>query len=221
MVWATTRPLVKHRLEGTGLSKPQLALAELREVALDLGVAHRLERGMLPAWLLVLVDEKRPDAFEEIMPGHDMLGHAIFERQRLLERHAAAELELAESDLEAQGRGAAHCRQCRLGPILGLALESGDDPLDRIAREAAIDCRLKRRQLRWPGIGSEACQHAIDLSACVAQRPVERGERVREIGQPVMRHIMAGEAAIERVGRAQSCAGEREVTADAPGTEIE
>src|ERR1041385_992494 len=86
--------------------KYELALAEALEIACDLLLADFGDRGVLPARVLVLVHEDRADTLEEIMRGHRVLGHSVFQSQGGLNIHAGlAELHLMEGDLEADWRG--------------------------------------------------------------------------------------------------------------------
>src|SRR5262249_10097026 len=55
----------------------------------------------------------------------------------------------------------------------------------------------------------------------VPLRPVERGEGRGQLAETGVRHVMRGEAAIERVRRAHARARERQIKADPPGTKIE
>src|SRR5262252_3717955 len=87
----------------------ELARSEALEVTRDLGLADLGWRGVLPAWRLILVHQDRANALEEVVRRHDVLGHAVFQRQSLLDVHAAlAQLHLMKGDLEADGRGALH-----------------------------------------------------------------------------------------------------------------
>ena len=69
----------------TRFSETQLAIAERREIALDLRVADLGQRRRPPARVLILVDDDRAHAFVEIVPGHEMLRQPVFQRERLFE----------------------------------------------------------------------------------------------------------------------------------------
>src|SRR5215469_1951178 len=82
----------------------ELALSETLEIACDLGLADLDHRGVLPARLLIFVHQDRADPLVEVVRGHDVLGHAVFQRQSRLDVHAGlAELHLMQGDLEADG----------------------------------------------------------------------------------------------------------------------
>src|SRR6185312_12919696 len=67
----------------------------------------------------------------------------------------------------------------------------------------------------------EARDGRLHLAQPLALAPVERRERIGELLQPLMRHVMRGKAAIERIGRTDTRPGQRQIAADAAGTEIE
>src|SRR5437667_415498 len=118
----------------------ELALAEALEISCDLLLADLGDRAVLPARLLVLVHEHRADTLEEIMCGHRVLGHPVFQRQGGLDVHAGlAELHLMEGDLEADGRGAPHGGAGLARPVAVLFRKRLQDRLDAPAAKAAID----------------------------------------------------------------------------------
>src|ERR1700730_11832293 len=52
----------------------ELSIADRREIRVDHVLGHLDERCRLPARLLILVDQRRPHPFIEIMRHHDILG---------------------------------------------------------------------------------------------------------------------------------------------------
>src|SRR5581483_672132 len=142
----------------------ELALAHAVKITRHLVVAHRFEGAVLPAWPVVLVDQQRADALEEIMARHHVLRHAVFESQRLFDAHAAAECELAKGDLEAEGRGARNGRERLFRPRRALLPQRGDDCLDRATGKGAVDRRSKCRQARLASVSGKPRKHRFDLS---------------------------------------------------------
>src|SRR5260370_41649701 len=60
---------------------------------------HALDGRRLPLGLLVLIDQQRAHALEEVVVGpHAMLRHAVLDGHRILERTVGAALELLQRD---------------------------------------------------------------------------------------------------------------------------
>src|ERR1043166_3683232 len=142
----------------------ELALAEALEISCDLLLADLGDRGVLPTRRLVLVHQDRANPLEEIMRGHRVLGHAVFQRQGGLDVHAGlAELHLVQGDLEADRRGALHGGAGLARPVAVLFRKRLQDRLDAPACKAAIDLRAQGRE-RWrAGALVVSPKHSIHL----------------------------------------------------------
>src|SRR6478735_7242627 len=89
---------------GKTLVKKQVVRQRL-EMILDHRPRHRPDRRRVPLGLLVLVDQQRPHALEEIMVRpHAGLRHAVLDGHRILERAVGAAFELLQRDRHRERR---------------------------------------------------------------------------------------------------------------------
>src|SRR3546814_18447426 len=62
----------------SGERGPLFRFGQWREDRVDPGVGHRLCRWRIPFWAVVLVDDQRADAFEEVVHLDDAAADSIF-----------------------------------------------------------------------------------------------------------------------------------------------
>src|SRR5215472_1771323 len=82
----------------------EFSVADRRKIRVDHVVGHFGERCRPPARLLILVDQRRPHPFVEIMRRHHMLGQPVFEGKRRVEIVRSPDRELPQRDLQAAWR---------------------------------------------------------------------------------------------------------------------
>src|SRR5579883_1384430 len=105
----------------------------------DLRLAHVLEARWTPARRVILVDDHRAHAFEEIVAVHAVLAEPVLHDHHLLEIEPRPLAELTEAELERGRRLPGHDLE-RLGrPGRALRLERGENRLDGLLAEAAVD----------------------------------------------------------------------------------
>src|ERR1700730_18015618 len=122
------------------------------EMAFDLGRADRFDRGWLPMWRLILVDDHRSNPFVKIMPEQQARGYAEFTAHALGKIEMSTTPQLRQRDLETgrrlqPDRGRGGTREdgvCALAD--GLRVEGGQDVLDTAVGKQAIDNRPARGQ---------------------------------------------------------------------------
>jgi hypothetical protein len=150
-----------------------------------------------PAGPLVLVDEERAHALEELLAGHEPRRQAELEPHRLLERQRRAEADLGQGDVQAERRlGGEPVQDARPGVTLA------PQPLgyggNAVPGEAAVDHRARGRERGLPaGLGREPGQHRFHLGRRRAAR--QGRERVLERGQAVGRNLARADPGVEAV----------------------
>ena len=113
----------------------------------DIGRAHRVERGRLPARRLVLVDDHRSYPLVEIAARNDSGGYPEFSAHALVEIEHSPPPQQRQRDLEAGRRfgadqGGRAARKCGIGAFLGAFIPGAANYLLR---------RIRVRTLRKSG----------------------------------------------------------------------
>src|SRR5581483_3307971 len=189
-----------------GSRQPELVAGPRREMALDLGLADAGERRRPPARLVVLVDDHGTHALVEIVAFDDARHYAEFGAHARRKIPGFAAPHLRQRDLEAERRFGADRGGGLARPIIALAVERGDDVLDPVMREQAVDGGAMRRQPALARRFSEGIENGVDRHG--AAEAVEQRREARR------RNTMGGDAGGQRVGGIEALAGERTIGAE-------
>uniref|UniRef100_A0A0N4ZJN4 LigA n=1 Tax=Parastrongyloides trichosuri TaxID=131310 RepID=A0A0N4ZJN4_PARTI len=170
---------------------PCLALRQGCEQGLDLGVRNRRKLGGRPLRRIVLVDDDGADALLEIVGLH----HAP--AQRIFHRHVVGEVgqgrpraDLAQRDLQRLRRLGLQDVQLLQRPLRTVGLKGGDDLLDRVEGEQAVNGLAVRCQRRRPGVPGGAVGDRLGISGPGQQIGLQRLDALRrdEVGVNAQRH---------------------------------
>src|SRR5215213_3165641 len=184
------RPMKAIFAMSSSLSIEEQVVRDRLEVRLDHLARHALDGRRVPFRLLVLVDQERAHALEEIMIGpHAVLRHAVLDGHRVLEGSVGATLELLQRDRHRQRRQLQERGELLLRPFAGLLPELGHDVADGVRRETAIDVGHQGRQRGHAGICREARDHGIDLAVGVGAGEIGRAEGCLQLGYPGTWHM--------------------------------
>ena len=180
------------------------------EDAVDHRVGYAFGRRRVPARRIVLVDQQGADALDEVRMAEHAHDDAIFQP------HLVEEVELprafdeqAERDLAGGGRFGAEGRQLLLRPVGAVRLQRGEDVLQPVRGEAAVDDRIIADDPGRRRLDAGGAQDRLDMLGDLDQLALH-------LLQPVRGDIMGGEAERDALRAVEPRAGQRQELRDAP-----
>ena len=166
-----------------------------------------------PHRIAVLIDDGRANAFDEIMLGNARQRDAEVLPEAFLhfrERYRRADV--SQCDLERCRRHPFQSCERRARIVRAACAQPGDNLLDIFRAIAIVDPWPRRRQFAGGGQGG----HFLQRRAHILRRTAI-GQSRRKIGKTGCRNINIGQPAINRVGRADAAAGQRQMRARMAG----